>query len=107
MRKLGSAHRAVLSLGAAAGLCVALGSVAWAEDAASHRDQVPPRGGRRPPPEAFRACAGKSEGAECRVAFRGETLDGVCVAPANEELFCLPNDLPPPPDGPPPGRIVM
>lgn len=106
MTKLRSGRRAVLSFGAAASICCALGSVAWAEDATSHRDQVP-RGPRRPPPEAFRACEGKAEGAECSVAFRGDTLEGVCVAPQSEELFCMPNDMPPPPDGPPPGRIVM
>lgn len=108
MRKFGSARRALLSFGAAASICVALGSVAWADGPSSHRDQLPPpRAGRRPPPEAFEACQGRSDGAECSVAFRGETLDGVCVAPPDDELFCLPNDLPPPPEGPPPGRIVM
>lgn len=118
MKKLRGEGRALLSFGAAAAICCALGSVAWAEDAESHRDRLPQPGGRRPPPEAFRACEGKSEGAECSVAFRGETLDGVCVAPpvdrrgpASEqndaELFCMPKDLPPPPDGPPPARSVM
>jgi hypothetical protein len=52
---------------------------------------------RRPPPEAFSACEGKQEGAECQVSFRERTLEGVCRAPEKEELFCLPNDLPPPP----------
>jgi hypothetical protein len=58
------------------------------------------RGGpphRRPPPEAFSACEGKAEGTQCQVSFHDKTIDGVCVAPQQEELFCMPNDMPPPP----------
>ena len=78
-------------------LCLSLASVVLAEPA-SHRDQDrPPPHGRRPPPEAFSACEGKSEGAECTVSFRERTLEGVCVAPESDSLFCMPNDLPPPP----------
>jgi hypothetical protein len=108
MTKLRSGRRTVLWFGAAASICCALGSAARAEDdAASRRDRMPPRAGRRPPPEAFQACEGKNEGAECKVTFRGQTLDGVCITPPDEQPFCMPNDMPPPPEGAPPGRIVM
>ena len=53
---------------------------------------------RRPPPETFSACEGKQAGAECTVTFRERTIEGVCVAPDKEELFCMPNDMPPPRD---------
>ena len=77
--------------------CLSLASLALAQPA-SHSDQVPPPPhGRRPPPEAFSACEGKSEGAECTVSFHEHTLEGVCVAPQSDSLFCMPNDLPPPP----------
>jgi hypothetical protein len=89
--------------GAAAASVLALGlGAASAQDgdakpAGGHSDE---RGGpphRRPPPEAFSACQGKSEGAQCTVSFHDKTHDGVCVAPGKEELFCMPNDMPPPP----------
>lgn len=56
-----------------------------------------PQHPRRPPPEAFSACEGKQEGADCSVTFRDKTIEGVCVAPDKEELFCMPNDMPEPP----------
>ena len=87
------------ALGLAA-LALDLIGVAAAQDArpASHVDERGgPGGHRRPPAEAFNACDGKKEGAECQVQFRDRTLTGVCVAPNSEELFCMPNDMPPPP----------
>jgi hypothetical protein len=113
MMNRGTKARAALVFGTAASICIAIGASARAEDATSHRDEMPAHGGRKPPPEAFSACEGKSEGAECSVSFRDQTRDGVCVAPADEPLFCMPNDMPPPPsggrhpDGPPPSRIIM
>jgi hypothetical protein len=96
--------------GATASICLALGVAAQAEDATSHRDAL--HAGRRPPPEAFSACSGKSQGAACSLTFHERTLQGVCVAPPDDDLFCMPNEMPPPPegerpDGPPPRRIVM
>lgn len=112
MTNWGETRRSALSGSLVLGLCLALSGQAVAEDATSHRDHMPNRPGRRPPPEAFNACQGKSEGSECSVSFRDRTLEGVCVLAPDEQLFCLPNDMPPPPagerpDGPPPDRNVM
>jgi hypothetical protein len=112
MTNVGKKGRAALLFGATASICAGFAMAALAEDATSHRDELPAHARHRPPPEAFSACSGKSEGAECSVTFRERTLDGVCVAPHDDELFCMPNDMPPPPsgdrpDGPPPRRIVM
>jgi hypothetical protein len=101
-----------LMFGATASICLTLSAAAWAEDVSPQRDARSGRGPRRPPPEAFGACEGKDEGAECSVDFHGDTLAGVCVSPPDDALFCMPNDLPPPPvgerrEGPPPGRIFM
>jgi hypothetical protein len=98
----------LLLIGMAASI---LPGIARAEDATSHRDALPEHGGHRPPPEAFSACADKKEGAACSVTFHERTLDGVCVAPSDDQLFCMPDDMPPPPAGEkpdrPPRRIVM
>jgi len=59
-------------------------------------DAPPPHG---PPPEAFDACAGKTEGANPSVTFHDKTLDGTCLSPPKDagetRLFCAP---PHPPD---------
>ncbi len=110
MEKSQGVSRATRALCMSACICLALGAAlsARAENAESHRDRMPPRG-RRPPPEAFAACEGKADGAECKVEFRGEVIEGVCIAPRSEDgLFCMPNDMPPPPpEGREPGRIIM
>lgn len=97
-------------LGVAA-LALDVVGVAVAQDAdqrpASHRDERGGPGPRRPPAEAFTACEGKAEGADCQVQLHDRTINGTCVAPSQDELFCMPNDMPPPPpDGqrPPQGR---
>ncbi|HEX6241067.1 MAG TPA: hypothetical protein VFZ61_09240 [Polyangiales bacterium] len=89
------------ALGAAALALDVAGAAAQDGDGrpASHRDEHGGRGQRRPPAEAFSACEGKSEGAECQVQHHERTIDGVCVAPSKEALFCMPNDMPPPPPG--------
>ena len=84
---------ALKSLTAACALSAALLSTPIAQAEASRRR--PPR----PPAEAFEAYQGKSEGSACEVDFHGDILDGVCIAPNDEELFCMPSDMPPPPDG--------
>ena len=51
-------------------------------------------GGRRPPPAAYEACEGKSEGASCSVDTPRGTLEGTCRIPPNmDELVCVPNDF--------------
>jgi hypothetical protein len=51
------------------------------------------------PPEAYSACASKSEGDACVVQLRGETLAGTCTPhPADGRLFCRLQS----PPGPPP-----
>jgi hypothetical protein len=67
----------------------------------SHKDEL----GHRPPgppPEAFEACSEKQEGESCTVELRDRTLSGSCLqAREQEALFCLPDELPPPPPGRP------
>jgi hypothetical protein len=65
---------------------------------ASHVEELGPHP-HRPPPEAFSACEGKAAGDACQVTLHDRTLDGSCVAPQQDELFCLPKDMPPPPPG--------
>ena len=50
---------------------------------------------RRPPEEAYAACAGRSGGSSCTVTFPDRTLTGSGVAPPNGEgeLACLPADF--------------
>ncbi|MEQ9081740.1 MAG: hypothetical protein RLP09_48185 [Sandaracinaceae bacterium] len=52
---------------------------------------------RRPPPEAFEACADQEEGSLCAVETPHGTLEGTCRAPRGETLACVPNDHRPPP----------
>jgi hypothetical protein len=82
-----------------------LGICAGALVPAAHASP-PPGGGRphEPPPFAFEACAGKSEGADCTVTFHDRTIEGSCVAYSDQRLFCMPDDMPPPPDGERPPR---
>lgn len=48
-----------------------------------------------PPAEAFKACAGKSEGAAVSIALKdGKTLAATCVKMGNQ-LAARPNDMPP------------
>lgn len=61
----------------------------------------PPGGARREPPAfAFEACSGKAEGDDCSVQFHEETKQGSCLAFSDQRLFCMPDDMPPPPDRP-------
>lgn len=50
---------------------------------------------RRPPEEAYAACAGLSGGSSCSVTFPDRTLAGSCVAPPNSDgkLACLPAEF--------------
>ena len=46
---------------------------------------------RGPPPEAFAACEGLSDGASCSVTTpRNETLQGSCAMPKGDRLVCVP-----------------
>ena len=55
-----------------------------------------------PPPEAFSACADSKEGDACTVKLRDRSLDGKCqMFSEDKKLFCMPNDMPPPPSGTP------
>jgi len=48
-----------------------------------------------PPAEAFKACAGKSEGAAVSIALKdGKTLAATCVK-MGDQLAARPNDMPP------------
>lgn len=58
----------------------------------------PPDGARpEPPPFAFEACASKAEGDPCTVQFHDQTKQGTCRAHSDKRLFCMPKDMPPPP----------
>lgn len=51
------------------------------------------RGRRGPPPEAFEACAGATDGQACTVETPHGTLEGTCrQVPDAEQLACVPND---------------
>jgi hypothetical protein len=52
---------------------------------------------RAPPPEAFAACTDSKEGDACAVKLRDRSLDGKCQAFEDKRLFCMPNEMPPPP----------
>ncbi|MEM8609426.1 MAG: hypothetical protein AAGF92_20155 [Myxococcota bacterium] len=48
--------------------------------------------GRRPPPAAFEACSGKSEGDRCTVDTPRGTMEGTCaLLSEEEELVCWPD----------------
>ena len=76
---------------------------------AAHADepqQRPPGPPRKPPQEAFDACAKLTQGAACSITLRDRTIEGTCEAfPETTALACRPSKPPgPPPDGkaPPP-----
>lgn len=75
------------------GSSLSVAAIAAADDSRPHG----------PPPEAFTACASKQESDTCSVQFRDKTLDGKCVmSKEDSKLFCMPNDMsPPPPSGTP------
>jgi hypothetical protein len=75
-----------------ASVLTAVGSVAFAAEA-----DPPPL-----PPEAYTACASKSEGDACTVTMHDKTIDGTCATHPNEtKLHCRPSG---PPPGPPPSK---
>lgn len=58
-----------------------------------------PADGHGPPPFAYTACADKAAGDDCSVSFGDRSLEGSCVTGLDDKLFCLPDELPPPPPG--------
>ena len=57
----------------------------------------PPCPRHEPPPEAFQACAGQSEGNACTVQFGEHRITGTCVPFPDRGLVCRPDGPPPPP----------
>lgn len=55
--------------------------------------------GRGPPPFAYEACVDKAQGDDCSVSFGERTIEGSCVTGLDDKLFCLPDEMPPPPPG--------
>ncbi len=53
----------------------------------------PPK--RKPPPEAFEACEGKSKSDPCKVSTPHGELNGTCQMPKGDKLVCAPKDKPP------------
>jgi hypothetical protein len=72
--------------------------------AGARADEPPPGPGpgphRGPPPAAFDACKGKSQGDACEVTFREHKITGKCEPTRESTLACRPDH----PPGPPPGR---
>lgn len=86
-------------------LAVLLFSITTAIAGAAGAQQPPqpgPHPHHRPPPAAFEACKGKSEGDSCSVSFREHTMTGTCATTPESELACRPDH--PPPGPPPPDR---
>lgn len=83
-----------------------LGIGAGTFSSGAHASPLPGAGrAHEPPPFAFEACTGKTEGDDCTVTFHDRTLEGSCLAHSDARLFCMPDDMPPPPDGErPPAR---
>lgn len=62
--------------------------------------QKPPHPPRKPPQEAFDACANLRQGDACSITLRDQTIAGTCEAPPETTaLACRPSK----PPGPPPG----
>ncbi len=57
--------------------------------------QRPPR----PPQAAIDACQNLSSGASCSFTLEGQTLTGTCRAPQGKPLACMPDHMPPRPQG--------
>jgi hypothetical protein len=80
---------------------------------ANEQSGPPERGdGRGPPPVAYEACVDKTQGDDCSVSFGDRTVEGSCITGLDDKLFCLPDEMPPPPPGdghgpPPDGRRVI
>lgn len=69
----------------------------WMDEAEQRGGPPAPPPGHRPPPEAYEACKGKTEGARCTVEFHDHELAGACAGDPDGALFCLPDEPPPPP----------
>lgn len=94
---------------AAAVCCTLLATVQVSADEPGPRPGAERGGPRKPPQEAYDACADESQGDECSVKIRDHEITGSCVADREDgKLFCRPSRPPgPPPDGagdPPPPR---
>lgn len=76
---------------AAAALLIAVTPTSATADDGDER-----RGRRGPPPEAIEACAAQTEGDACSFqGRRGESLEGLCIAPRENRLVCRPSGAPP------------
>ena len=60
----------------------------WTQDS----EDRPPNGRRGPPAEALAACESATAGDACSFEMRGETLTGVCSAPEDRPLACVPEN---------------
>lgn len=89
------------SIASAFVLAALMGALPSAAAAPSPTDAQHHRGGARrgPPPEALEACAELEEGDACQVTFHEHTLEGTCRNTHEDELACMPDQPPPPPDG--------
>lgn len=83
-------------------LGLVMSAPAHAQDAAEPRE--PPksqqdrgREPRKPPPEAYSACAKATANDTCSVSFGQRTIEGTCTADRDDgTLFCRPNHPPGP-----------
>ncbi|MFO0629617.1 MAG: hypothetical protein U0325_28835 [Polyangiales bacterium] len=78
------------------GVAAALAVVALGGGAARAQERLH----REPPPFAFEACSGRSDGAACEVQLPDRRVEGTCRAYTDQRLFCRPAHPPGPPPGP-------
>lgn len=84
-------------LGAVVAIAIAASTPSFAQT-----NPQPPGGGMGgPPPEALEACAGKTAADVCTMALPGQDTEvsGQCVVTPGDQIACLPDGAPPPPQG--------
>jgi hypothetical protein len=83
---------------AAAVCCSLFATVQVSADEPSPGHDHDQRAPRKPPQEAYTACADQSAGDECTVTFGEHSITGSCVADREDgKLFCRPSRPPGPP----------
>jgi hypothetical protein len=83
---------------AAAICCTLFASIQVSADEPGHHPGPGEGRPRKPPPEAYSACADQSQGDECTVSFGEHSITGNCTPDREDgKLFCRPSRPPGPP----------